>query len=237
MNIVFTSEITVELLNQSGGDLDICRSAWVSNLAQRKAEKADYKQIKGLINSLMKSKHGSPFESGYFEFFIDAPRAVRDEHVRHRIGSYSSSSLRYNQGEPRLYIPPKNRPLKEIEGFKKMRPTYEPLSQEEYERYVSHLKQAYQTSYLAWEGIQAITTATEASRWITHDGKMTPYIARFNPRSLMAFLSLRTHSEDANHISYPMWEIEQVAQEIELEFSRTHPLTYAAFIAHGREAP
>lgn len=237
MQLEFTSDIIVELLAQCGDDLSICRSAWVSNLAQRKAETADFKQVKGLINSLMKQKHGSPFESGYFEFYIDAPRAVRDEHVRHRIGSYSSSSLRYNQGAARLYIPPKERPLKAVEGFKKMRPTYEPLDEDTYQEYVAELKGGYRKSYEVWERIHAITDATEATRWITHDGKMTPYIARFNPRNLMAFLSLRTHSETANHPSYPMWEIEYVAQQIEEEFKRSHPITWEAFNHLGREAP
>lgn len=181
----------------------------------------------------------SPFESGFLEFWIDAPRAVRDEHVRHRTGwSYSSSSLRYNQGEARLYIPPPNRPLKEAAGFKKMRPVYEPYTDNEYRFYKQTLEEAYTASYDAMQRLHDNDiTATEASRWITHDGKMTPYIARCNPRSLMHFLSLRTHDPDANHVSYPMWEIERVATKMEIEFAQHFPLTYAAYNEFGRESP
>ena len=81
------------------------------------------------------------------------------------------------------------------------------------------------------------TAATEARRWITPDGLYTPYIYRANPRMIMAFLSLRTHDPDANHVSYPMWEIEQVARQIETYFQQQFPITYAAFNEFGREAP
>lgn len=237
-NIEFTSEITVELLDYCGSDRNISRAAWVSNLAQRVADDATEEKIQGLITSLMRQKHGSPFESGYLEFFIDAPRAVRDEHVRHRIGSYSSSSLRYNQGEVRLYIPPAHRPLKQAEGFKKMRPVYEPLHPEAYKMYVRTLREGYKATYKSYDELHELGFCeTEATRWLTHDGKMTPYIARFNPRSLMAFLSLRTHNDEANHVSYPMWEIEQVARQIESDFATLFPFTYEAFNTLGREAP
>jgi thymidylate synthase (FAD) len=66
---------------------------------------------------------------------------------------------------------------------------------------------------------------------------MTPYVARANPRSIMSFLALRTHDETANHVSFPQWEIEVVARKIEGFFAHYYPLTYAAFIEFGREAP
>lgn len=237
MNVEFTSNITVQLLNHAGSDESICRSAWVSNLHDE--VDASEERLRGLISSLMKQKHGSPFESGYLEFWIDAPRAVRDEHVRHRIGSYSSSSLRYNHGKsPRLYIPPPWRPMKRVEDFKKMRPEYVPLSARDYDEYVYWLKNGYQQSYYAYDQMVAAGfDGTEDTRWITHDGKMTPYIARFNPRSLMAFLSLRTHDPEANHISYPMWEIEQVARKMEDYFKDLFPITHEAFEKYGRESP
>jgi thymidylate synthase (FAD) len=234
-SIQFTSEITVELLKQIGSDIDICRSAWVSsgNAVVIETEKRQ----RGLIRSLMRQKHGSPFEEGFFSFRVYAPRAVRDEHVRHRIGSYSSASLRYNMDDPVLYIPPRHRPLKKVEGFKAMNPEYEILSDLDYYAYTTLLKQSYEQTYQTIEQINSFLDSTESVRWITHDGLMVPYICRFNPRSLMHFLSLRTHDEHANHISYPMWEIEQVARQIEQSFALYLPLTYEAYLEFKREAP
>ncbi len=40
----------------------------------------------GLIHFLMREKHGSPFEHGYFRFLVKAPLFVVREHHRHRAG-------------------------------------------------------------------------------------------------------------------------------------------------------
>jgi thymidylate synthase (FAD) len=58
-----------------------------------------------------------------------------------------------------------------------------------------------------------------------------------NPRSLMAFLSLRTHNTDAKFISYPLHEIEVAAEVCEKIFSEHWPLTYKAFCENGRVGP
>src|SRR5689334_15404918 len=40
----------------------------------------------GLIRFLMRERHGSPFEHGYFRFIVKAPLFVVREHHRHRSG-------------------------------------------------------------------------------------------------------------------------------------------------------
>jgi thymidylate synthase (FAD) len=58
-----------------------------------------------------------------------------------------------------------------------------------------------------------------------------------NARSLMNFLSLRTHRPDAHVPSYPQREIEMVAEQMEAYWTGLMPLTHAAFEANGRVAP
>ncbi len=58
-----------------------------------------------------------------------------------------------------------------------------------------------------------------------------------NPRSLMAFLSLRTHSEKAKSVSYPLYEIEEAARATELILASGWPITYASFVENGRVGP
>ena len=233
----FRSDIKVEPIAIHASDEEICRSAWVSSGNDNKGTVTYNKQF-GLIRSLMRQKHGSPFEEGYFSFHIEAPRAVRDEHVRHRIGSYSSTSLRYRIKDHVVYMPPPERPLQKVEGFKQMTPQYEPYPLDKYFRYQKHLAHVYKAVYDKLQEMEADGfTETEAVRWITEDGLYVAYRARFNPRSLMAFLSLRTHNPDANHVSYPMWEIEQVARQIEAYFAVALPMTHSAFVEYGREAP
>jgi thymidylate synthase (FAD) len=58
-----------------------------------------------------------------------------------------------------------------------------------------------------------------------------------NPRSLMAFLSLRTHEPEASFVSYPLYEIEVAARICEDLFAQYWPITYEAFCKNGRVAP
>lgn len=229
----FRSDITVELLGQWGADITIAESAWVSSNAA-----ADGKKVRGLIRSLMKRKHGTPFEDGFFKFLVNAPRSVSIEHMRHRIGwSYSSASLRYREQEPIIYIPPRERPLKRGENFKSMTPIYEVLTDEEYEQYVEYLKDGHKAMSVFYNEAKEIRPETEALRFFTSEALYLPYICRCNPRSLMHFLSLRTHREDAAYVSFPMYEIQLVADQLEQHFARFFPLTYEAFNDFGRVAP
>ncbi len=237
-DISFTSEITVELLNYSGSDATICQSAWVSSKEERIDDPSEAR-MRGLVRALIREKHGSPCEAGYFEFLIKAPKAVHIEAIRHRVGwSYSSISSRYREIPLLFYVPPPDRPLKKVQGFKQMRPQYEPYAFEEYKLYQEHMIIMYRSIV---KGIQQLKeagfTATEEIRWGNPDGLIWPYIARCNPRSLMHFLSLRTHDAEANHVSWPMWEIAQVAQQMEDYFAEKFPITHEAFNEYGRESP
>src|SRR3954463_15253315 len=60
----------------------------------------------GLIRFLMREKHGSPFEHGYFRFVVKAPLFVVREHHRHRAGhSYNEWSGRYSKMDPDFCVP------------------------------------------------------------------------------------------------------------------------------------
>ena len=235
--MLIRSDLYVELLAVEGSDDSIVKSALVSS--QKNPAEYTSQKKEGLIKSLLRKRHGSPFESGYLEFYVEAPRGVRDEHVRHRIGSYSSTSLRYNMDkEPSLYLPAITRPLKKADGFKPMEPKYVYYSAEQYEEYATIVLRAYES----WVSFDALLkekgfVEPEARRWITQDGLYVAYICRFNPRSLMHFLALRTYEGWANHVSYPMWEIEQVARSMETHFAEHFPVVYAAFNEYGRESP
>lgn len=231
--IDFTHDIEVVPRHAYARELWICESAWVSSGTELE-ELPTEKRMRGLIRSLMREKHGSPFEEGFFSFWISAPAAVRNEHVRHRIGSYSSASSRYIQIPRKTYIP--NRPLKKVEGSKQIQPHFEWY--EDQEGYIRRSLEIYEEIYMRVDKLKEMGyDSNEAVRWFNMDSLVIPYIARFNPRSMMHFLSLRTHDETSNHVSYPMWEIEQVARQIEVVFAATLPITYAAWNEFGREAP
>ena len=60
----------------------------------------------GLIRFLIRERHGSPFEHGYFRFLVKAPIFVVREHHRHRAGhSYNEWSGRYSKMDAEFYVP------------------------------------------------------------------------------------------------------------------------------------
>ncbi|HWC32072.1 MAG TPA: FAD-dependent thymidylate synthase, partial [Actinomycetota bacterium] len=84
-------------------DLAVVNGARVSFNAESQ-ELAD--RDAGLIRFLMRERHGSPFEHGYFRFLVKAPLFVVREHHRHRAGhSYNEWSGRYSKLEAEFYVP------------------------------------------------------------------------------------------------------------------------------------
>ena len=80
------SDMTVELIQSMASDSAVVRAARVSTGANAK-QLVDPAKDAGLINYLMRDRHGSPFEHNAFTFYIEAPIFVFREFMRHRIAS------------------------------------------------------------------------------------------------------------------------------------------------------
>lgn len=86
--IELRSDVTVELVKSSATDSDVLFAARVSTAGEQSLDelKKDPERSKGLINYLMRDRHGSPFEHNSMTFFISAPIFVFREFMRHRVG-------------------------------------------------------------------------------------------------------------------------------------------------------
>jgi flavin-dependent thymidylate synthase len=80
--------MAVELIKHSAADSDVLWAARVSTAGEQSLEELskDPERSKGLINYLMRDRHGSPFEHNSMTFFISAPLFVFREFHRHRVG-------------------------------------------------------------------------------------------------------------------------------------------------------
>ncbi len=236
----FISDITVRDIQQMGGDHMIVAAAKVS-VAGEEAEKfatATAKDNYGLINYLVKQRHGTPFEHGSLTFFVHAPIFVWREWHRHRIGfSYNEESGRYKQLDPTFWIPPRDRKFMPTEDYKAARPTFQAGSDEDYDWLVKDLKAGYRNAYKRYEKRLERGIAKEVARVGLPVGIYSSCWVTCNPRSLMSFLSLRTHEPTATFVSYPQREIEVGAIAAEKIFSQGWPLTYKSFCENGRVAP
>ena len=231
--IKFSSVITVDLIQSVGSDMGIAEAASQSAVAE---PFVDPKRLSGFIRYLMKQKHGSPFEHNLMTFKIHAPIFVAREMMRHRAGwSYNERSARYSVLEPTFYVPRDNRPLVRVTA--PSRPTFEAGTPRQYIQMVLQHENAYTAVYEAYSHMLEIGIAEEVARSVMPVGTYTQWVATCNTRSLMHFLSLRTHDETANTVSYPQYEIEMVARQMEVLFAEAFPETYQAFCGYGRTAP
>src|SRR5690348_2635786 len=108
------SDVSVELVKSSASDSDVLFAARVSTLGEQSLDELqkDPERSKGLINYLMRDRHGSPFEHNSMTFFVSAPIFVFREFMRHRVGwSYNEESGRYRELDPVFYVPGADRKL------------------------------------------------------------------------------------------------------------------------------
>ena len=181
----------------------------------------------GLIRFLMREKHGSPFEHGYFRFLVKAPLFVVREHHRHRAGhSYNEWSGRYSKMEPEFYVPDNVRTQVGKPGAY----SFEPVDDQTRDAARTEIGDNALRAFQAYERMLERGVAKEVARAVLPLSTYTKYYWSCNPRSLMHFCSLRNHEA-------AQFEIRQYAAAAETFLERLMPVTHAAFIANDRVAP
>jgi thymidylate synthase (FAD) len=232
----FRSDMTVDLIKHVAEDTDVTFAARVSTIGGESRFREASDKDSGLINYLMRDKHGSPFEHNSMTFYVEAPIFVVREFFRHRIGwSYNEESGRYKELAPVFYVPADDRPLRQVG-----KPGSYVFTAGDYKqaRTVNgDLRRIAEETYGTYERLLKMEVAREVARMVLPVNIYTSFYATCNARSLMSLLSLRTKRENAKFKSTPQQEIRMVADQMELHFSRLMPLTHAAYERHGRVAP
>ena len=181
----------------------------------------------GLVRFLLRERHGSPFEHGYFRFLLKAPLFVVREHQRHRAGhAYNEWSGRYSKLEPEFYVPDFVRTQVGKPGAYRFEPVDELTRNAARREIEENARRAFQ----AYERMLEQGVAKEVARAVLPLSTYTKYYWSCNPRSLMHFCSLR--NSDA-----AQYEIREYAAAAESFLERLMPVTHAAFVENGRIAP
>lgn len=206
-------------------DLSVVNSARVSFGKRKEAlDEAD----KGLINFLMRERHGTPFEHNAFRFHVRCPIFVAREWFRHRIGSFNEFSGRYSEMPSEAYLPPES--YWRTQTGKPGAYTFEPVDAETAAEAQQILAEAYDAAFTAYTRLGELGIAKELARLAIPVATYTEFYWTVNARALMNFLSLRTH-EAAQR------EIRELALEVEKFFAGEMPITYEAWIKNSKTAP
>ena len=237
MEIEFRSDIRVELVRANASDADVVFAARVSTVGEQSLEDvdADPQRSAGLINYLMRDRHGSPFEHNSMTFFVKAPIFVWREHMRHRIASYNEESGRYRELLPVFYVPRHERPL--VQSGKPGAYEFHPGTRAQSELVDRSIQESCSHAYAAYLEMLEAGIAREVARMVLPVTVYSSAYVTMNARALMNFLSLRRKVEGSHFVSYPQREIEMVAEVYEEHFAELMPLTHSAFNEHGRVAP
>jgi thymidylate synthase (FAD) len=236
-DVEFRSDVTVELVRAAAQDADVLFAARVSTKGEASLDDvdADAQRSQGLINYLMRDRHGSPFEHNSMTFFVSAPIFVFREFMRHRIASYNEESGRYRELRPVFYVPGPERKL--VQEGKPGAYDFVDGTPEQHRITVEQTKAACEGAYAAYQAMLDAGVAREVARTVLPVGTYSSMYVTMNARSLMNFLSLRTKRPDAAFPSFPQREIEMVAEAMEDYWAELMPLTHAAFERNGRVAP
>jgi thymidylate synthase (FAD) len=228
--ITFRSDVTVKLINSMASDEAVTMAARVSTGAGENPAKDA-----GLINYLMRDRHGSPFEHNAFTFFIEAPIFVFREFMRHRIASYNEESGRYKELNPVFYVPGDDRKL--IQVGKPGAYTFVDADYSQIKSAQAMTRLSSERSYELYKKMLDDGIAREVARGVLPVNTYSSMYVTMNARSLMNFLSLRTTRDGTHFPSFPQREIEMVAEKMEELFAEKMPVTYDTFNKNGRVAP
>jgi thymidylate synthase (FAD) len=236
-DITFRSDMTVELVKHAASDADVIWAARVSTKGEQSLSDvhADPERSAGLINYLMRDRHGTPFEHSSMTFYVSAPIFVFREFMRHRTFSYNEESGRYRKLEPVFYVPGPDRKL--VQSGKPGAYEFSSGSPEQHALVTNTVETACRQSYAAYLEMLGAGVAREVARTVLPVGLYSSMYATCNARALMNFLSLRVKDPEARFPSFPQREIEMVAEQMEGLWAGLMPLTHAAFERNGRVCP
>jgi len=230
----------VELVRSSASDSDVLFAARVSTQGEQSLEAAAAgdeatARDRGLINYLMRDRHGSPFEHNSMTFYVQAPIFVFREFMRHRIASYNEESGRYRELDAVFYLPGPDRNL--VQVGKPGAYDFLPGSPEQTKLVGDEVRAVATEAFASYQRMLAAGVAREVARIVLPLSIYSSMYVTMNARSLMNFLSLRTKREGTHFPSFPQREIEMCAEQMEEHFAALMPMTYAAFNENGRVAP
>lgn len=216
----------VHLEDAMGSDLHIVNNARVS--FDQESDEFTAKE-RGLLNFLMRERHGSPWESVVFRFDVKAPIFVIREWQRHRMGSFNEQSARYSEIPEHYYVPEVDYIREQVgkPGAYRFDPITDPAIVEET---LALLDDTQRAAFAAYRRMLDQGVAKELARTVLPVGMFSRMKWTVNLRSLFNFVSLRHHEHAQREIRDYAAAIEDLARTVV-------PVAFEVFEENGRICP
>lgn len=174
----------------------------------------------GLLDTLWRKKHATPFEMGELVIEVQAPIMVFREWHRHRTQSYNEFSARYSVMPNLHYIPERGRIQKQSAANKQG--SAEAMDDETASQVRAELQREQEEIYGYYEGWVEAGIAKEVARLNTPVSRYSKMRAKGNIRNWFQFLNLRMRPD-------AQFEIRQFADEVGRIIKALWPKAYALF--------
>lgn len=216
----------VHLEDSMGTDLHIVNNARVS-FDQESTEFTP--KERGLLNFLMRERHGSPWEAVVFRFDVKAPIFVIREWQRHRISSFNEQSARYSIVPDHFYVPERDY-VREQHGSPG-RYHFEAVEDDAVaERTIATIEQVQRDAFAAYHQMLEDGVAKELARTVLPVGMFSRMKWTVNLRGLFNFLSLRNDEHAQREIRDYAIAVEELAKTVV-------PVAFEVFEENGRVCP
>jgi len=174
----------------------------------------------GLLETMYKNKHSTPFEFGELHIEVQAPLMVFREWHRHRTQAYSEFSARYSQMPDLHYLPSEERIQKQ--STINLQGSGESFDVEYAGVVVSDLRHEQQLVYDHYNRLVEEGVAKEVARLNTPVSRYSKMRAKTDLRNWLGFLLLRMAPN-------AQWEIRQYANAVAEMVKVIWPRTYGLF--------
>ena len=216
----------VHLEDSMGTDLHIVNNARVS--FDQESTEFTAKE-RGLLNFLMRERHGSPWEAVVFRFDVKAPIFVVREWQRHRVGSYNEQSARYSQVPDHYYVPEDDYVRQQLgkPGAYFFGQVEDPTVRAET---IETINRVQRDAFDAYHRMLEQGVAKELARTVLPVGMFSRMKWTVNLRALFNFVSLRHHEHAQREIRDYAAAVEELAKTVV-------PVAFEVFEENGRVCP
>jgi len=175
----------VSLVDYMGGDEAIDQAARTSyGAGTRKVS-----ERRGLLRTLKRNAHTSPFEMVELKLHCAMPIFVARQWVRHRTASLNEYSARYSVLPMLFYVPDQQVVGKQSINNKQGRGV--PLGQEDFSEYIESVHLAHGAAQAEYEKQVGMGVARETARGVLPVSTYTQWYWKIDLHNLMHFLGLR----------------------------------------------